>query len=456
MSLKERKPPRDYTQRRINRRKPMTEPRPSVRHDLESVARDIPSFPLSTTYPSERKIESASKQVAKAFKSQPSDMPKQDILDPLKSESPQRSTNGDSDSTIVPAANPLVFLPEGSEHATKSQPRFEPVKSVPQFRKVPPWRIDKSLRFSQHRPLQGTHAAGTTLLMLGPWTGLSPPTASHTVRAFTTKAPKLPTSTKKTERKPGLWQPAKPLPILKPTNAYLTLASRQTFRLHHPQCLLLVLDLNGTLLHRKVGSSNYTPRPFLPEFLNYCLSNHKVLIWSSATPKNVSAICARLFTTEQRTALLGEWARDTFGLNADQYAQKTQVYKGLDRIWANEKVQHTHHRSNMGGRWDQHNTLLLDDSVLKAIAQPHNLVQMPEFTKSGDSKAGNDVLGQVTSYLEEARMWDNVSSFVKTSRFKAEKDWGWDWSEMRNSRKSPTRNSDEEDGGVMLEEGMVF
>lgn len=85
------------------------------------------------------------------------------------------------------------------------------------------------------------------------------------------------------------------LPAPAPDAPYLSLASIPPVPLQTPQRLLLVLDLNGTLIHRPRRASNYHPRPFLHEFLAYCLANHSLLVWSSAIPSNVSAICAKLF-----------------------------------------------------------------------------------------------------------------------------------------------------------------
>lgn len=236
-------------------------------------------------------------------------------------------------------------------------------------------------------------------------------------------------------------------PIPKPDPAYLSFATCSAKRLEDPQSLLLVLDLNGTLLYRAKGSSNYKPRPNLTQFLAYCLSEHSALIWSSATPVNVTRICAQLFTPEQRPNIVGEWARDTLGLTPKQYANKVQVYKRLDRIWTNEALQSTHPKSDKGIRWGQHNTLLLDDSVLKASTQPYSLVEMPEFTDSLDQKEANaDVLGQVVSYLEEARMWDNVSSFVRSSKFEVDVASRWDW----DTKASSDEALDDQDGGVKL------
>ncbi|KAL9602611.1 MAG: hypothetical protein Q9219_001755 [cf. Caloplaca sp. 3 TL-2023] len=213
----------------------------------------------------------------------------------------------------------------------------------------------------------------------------------------------------------------RPPPIPVPNAAYSAQSAIVPTRLRSPQPLLLVLDLNGTLLYRPRASSAYQPRPSMRLFLAHCISNYRVLIWSSATPTNVTAICSKIFTQEQRSLLLGEWARDTLDLTPQQYQSKVQVYKRLDRIWGLERMQRAHPVYADGGRWSQKNTLLLDDSVLKASAQPYNAVIVPEFVKGGgdEQKAGTDVLGQVVTYLERARTYDDVSSFVRTQPFRA-------------------------------------
>ncbi|KAI4208068.1 MAG: hypothetical protein LQ346_000232 [Caloplaca aetnensis] len=226
-----------------------------------------------------------------------------------------------------------------------------------------------------------------------------------------------------------------PTPVPVPDPAYITLSAVPAIQLPYPQPLLVVLDLNGTLLYRPVASSHHKPRPSLQLFLTHCLANYSLLIWSSATPHNVRTICSRIFTSAERKTLLGEWARDTLDLTPEQYAAKVQVFKRLDRIWNNDSMQRAHPRYLNGGRWSQENTLLLDDSALKASAQPYNAVVVPEFAK-GDSIAkqnnGPDVLGQVVSYLETARTHNDVSSFVRKRPFKVNDGWACAWPEACN------------------------
>ncbi|KAL8772576.1 MAG: hypothetical protein Q9209_002237 [Squamulea sp. 1 TL-2023] len=242
--------------------------------------------------------------------------------------------------------------------------------------------------------------------------------------------------------------PAAPVPHA----AYLAQSAIATTKRPNPQPLLLVLDLNGTLLYRPKASSAYKPRPSLSSFLSHVISNYKVLIWSSAKSQNVTGICSQIFTKAQRKLLLGEWARDTLDLTPAQYSAKVQVYKRLDRIWSTDRIQRTHPDFQNGQRWGQWNTLLLDDSVLKSSAQPYNAVVVPEFTKNGVTEEvdGTEVLGQVVAYLETARMWDNVSSFVRKHPFRVDNHWRWDWTYGRALWADEGCESDEESGGVRI------
>lgn len=209
-------------------------------------------------------------------------------------------------------------------------------------------------------------------------------------------------------------QPLVDLPAPKPSAIYQTMAHAQPKLLRTPQRFLLVLDLNGTLLYRPKASTNFTPRPSLARFLDYCFAHHSVLIWSSAQPANVIRICEKLFNSTQRSLILGEWARDTLSLTKAQYAARVQVYKRLTRVWADSTLQSKHPQFDQGQRWGQHNTILIDDSAKKASSEPFNHVEVPEFIKGGAKEDGGKkgVLSQVIDWVEEARKWDNVSAFV--------------------------------------------
>ena len=211
---------------------------------------------------------------------------------------------------------------------------------------------------------------------------------------------------------------------------YLTQASLPPKQLSTPQPLLVILDLNGTLIYRKSRKfpPSFTKRANLTPFLDTLLKKYKVMIWSSSQPHTVKAVCQQLFPPDKRRALVVEWGRDMLGLSRSQYEAKTQVYKKLETVWASEAVQASYpgkqdnnsnnnnnnaeakenpptkkkrrKRKNKdkkgeqsqaeaqvqpnqfppGHRWDQTNTILLDDSNLKALSEPWNILEIPEFT----------------------------------------------------------------------------
>ncbi|KAG8532114.1 uncharacterized protein KY384_003751 [Bacidia gigantensis] len=275
-----------------------------------------------------------------------------------------------------------------------------------------------------------------------------------------------------------------------PTADYLSRVTKPPRHLLNPQPLLLILDLNGTLIARNRMTQYYRPRLHLPAFLSHCLSNYKILIWSSATPRNVQSLCSQLFAPDQLTQLVGIWGRDTLGLSKADYVEKVQVYKRLGTVWADEDVQRSCPGYTEGKRWGPWNTILVDDSMEKARGEPWNLVQVPELElvkvlgkderseKAGKrGKAGKkgqekkreetgveilevDVLAQVVGWLEEARMWSDVSAFSAAmgKRFAVGAGWIWNWGEEVSNvdnRVPSVEESDEEWKGFRDVEGGV-
>ncbi|KAL7273251.1 hypothetical protein RUND412_003909 [Rhizina undulata] len=230
-------------------------------------------------------------------------------------------------------------------------------------------------------------------------------------------------------------------PTPKPLKSYLALSSIPSKRLPAPQKLLIILDLNGTLLHRPgrrahSGSLHPVLRPGLKVFLDYLFNNFSVMVWSSAQPKNVDLMVNVVFTAEQRKSLMAVWARDTLGLTKNEFNQKTVVYKRLDRVWVGEhviaypygcvtKTESTEIETTTevalskqeGRRWDQRNSLLIDDTAIKAAAQPFNHVELSEFTATSEQLRRDSTLWECMGYLEEAKWADNVSAFVQERPF---------------------------------------
>ena len=203
----------------------------------------------------------------------------------------------------------------------------------------------------------------------------------------------------------------------KPQEPYLVQARSEPLFLSKPQSLLLVLDLNGTLLDRKRKTTICRLRPHLKDFVKYCLDQHSVVVWSSAKPENVAFMCSKVFTLEQRRKVLMEWGRERLGLSELEYWSKVQCYKRLENIWDDESLRKLHPESINGGRWDQSNTILIDDSALKASAQPYSHIEIPEFkSDSGVDEEKAKILVHVIQFLEEVRRWDDVSRFMRKTK----------------------------------------
>ena len=213
-------------------------------------------------------------------------------------------------------------------------------------------------------------------------------------------------------------------PAPEATQAYLEQARAVPVKSDVAKKLLVVLDLNGTLLvrPRKSNTQSFRIRPGVPAFLKYLFENHVVMVYTSTRPVNAEAMVNTLLTDDQRKRLAAIWARDKLGLTRAQYNDKVQVYKKLDKIWRDKRLQTTH--PDKAVVWDQSNTVLIDDSHLKALAQPHNLVLVPEFKKediiSASSKKHQVAIAAVQTghvrtlqaKLEELKYQTDVSQLI--------------------------------------------
>ena len=202
-----------------------------------------------------------------------------------------------------------------------------------------------------------------------------------------------------------------------PTQVYLDQASIEPFTVE-PRTLLIVLDLNGTLCQRGKAGEVTSTRPYLDDFLQYCLKQHRVMIWSSARTENTQRATQALFSKAQRDQLVGQWGRETLGLSQQAFLEKVQVYKRLDFLWASSVVQSSHPDFQDGGGWDQTNTILIDDSEKKAVSEPWNHVEVPEYTRAGrhQIETRTMTLRTLVGYIEKARRASDVSAFIKRHR----------------------------------------
>ncbi|RPD60739.1 hypothetical protein L227DRAFT_585891 [Lentinus tigrinus ALCF2SS1-6] len=225
-----------------------------------------------------------------------------------------------------------------------------------------------------------------------------------------------------------------------PSTSYLALAKQTPARVDDPTRLrkLLVLDLNGTLLHRSPNNPRARhherprdplgnllprlrpvhPRPYMSAFRSFLFAPETkswldVMVWSSAQPHSVDDMVDKCFGKD-RDKMIAIWARDTLGLSTEHYFQKVQTVKDLEKPWsllssrATGDVPSSPHSSIASTPLSSSEpsspsrpsdgsirtpldtispqahsaltTLLLDDSPRKAEVQPFNHVCIREYT----------------------------------------------------------------------------
>lgn len=308
-----------------------------------------------------------------------------------------------------------------------------PAASIMTAAERPTWYGDSSEAPYVHpststRPFAGpfslSHTPMPSNTPLGFWTT---PLSTHRVyntpnahHFSTTNTPSARGSTQNRSKKnrvsPRINTGKAPTPDVK----YLEKSAEASTELQTPQRLLVVLDLNGTLMFRRKvpgGSKSSSPvlRPGIKKFMDYVFENFEVMVWTSARPDNAELMVNAAFSPKHREKLLAIWARDTLGLTAMEYNQRSQVYKKLTRVWEGAFAIPA---AGDGQQWDQTNTVLFDDTDEKAKAHPHNLVCVSEFDGS-ESMCRNDcVLDQCIQYLETLKFQSNASAYMRAAPFK--------------------------------------
>ncbi|KAF3003034.1 hypothetical protein E8E13_006644 [Curvularia kusanoi] len=218
------------------------------------------------------------------------------------------------------------------------------------------------------------------------------------------------------------------LPPPAPTKAYMAQAAEDPSTIEPSGRILVILDLNGTLLYRPNRNvKTMIARPFLGPFLRYLFANFAVMVWSSARPENVSSLVQQSLEEDLRKSLVAQLARDAFNLKPEHYSANVQVYKNLELVWKRDEIQRQHPDYEKGGRFGQHNTVLIDDSMLKASAQPFNLLLISEFSAT-PQQLQEDKLRDVAGYLDVLRTQHDVSKFMKREPFRHDLNkWKYAW-----------------------------
>ncbi|KAJ5657951.1 uncharacterized protein N7484_001600 [Penicillium longicatenatum] len=319
--------------------------------------------------------------------------------------SPQNQAPTSFGAYNVPLWNPMNVNPTGQQmDATTGMPFMNPQflmnNSIPPFPMMP---------FNQMQAFQGMQPMST---MAGPAAQLS---QRERQRSSTP-----------------------PMTVPTPKKAYMQQASEKP-----QQCpkrpLLVILDLNGTLIcrkHRKLPPV-FAERPGLKHFLDELFQNYSVMIWTSSKPPTLSAIVKLLFPSKaHKRKLVACWGRDKFGLSNKQYNAKLQVYKQLHKVWNDQDIQLAYPGNSpkkkgvalqevkneqnstsklqfpAGQRWDQTNTVLIDDSKIKALSEPYNILEVPEFINDPNIDE-SELFQKVLARLDVLSHHDDVSKVLR-------------------------------------------
>ncbi|KAI2726650.1 hypothetical protein CBS147354_4365 [Penicillium roqueforti] len=273
--------------------------------------------------------------------------------------------------------------------------------------------------------------------------------------------------------------PTPPVKIPLPTLQYTNQASLKPEKTEK-RPLLVILDLNGTLIYRKLRKfpPKFARRTGLDEFLATLIKDYKVMIWSSSQPQTVEAVCEQIFPGPMHDAIVARWGRDKFGLTSVQYNKKLQVYKELHKVWAETNIQgafpgnehlknppasspgtNTPHKNRKqrlrdaeaakltaGHRWDQTNTILIDDSRTKASSEPYNILEIPEFSNDPNIDE-TELFNKVLRRLDYLAHHDDVSKVLHAWNERVEKGEG---TILDLDIGLHEDSVDDEDGGISL------
>jgi len=244
---------------------------------------------------------------------------------------------------------------------------------------------------------------------------------------------------------------------------------------------LIILDLNGLLIHRlykddyaktkhlfheqsnlgnissaeRKGNFAVWYRPNLKEFLIWLMDNFHVAIWSSVLQHNISPIVETLSPNEnERNRLLFWWNQEHCLVeddpNASDPKKSKSFYKCLSSVWDDAEITErwllNQPKSNLDVR---DHTLLIDDNKLKVRDNPPFTSIHPRAWKLFELYDDNhqlrifkddvlDIHGPLRKWLEGLLEWDGtVAEYVEQNPYvdppleeipKANNDsWGSGW-----------------------------
>ncbi|KAF9182931.1 hypothetical protein BGZ51_004344 [Haplosporangium sp. Z 767] len=218
------------------------------------------------------------------------------------------------------------------------------------------------------------------------------------------------------------FNPTRPIRCINPE--YMSIASGEPETTSELQSQLLILDLNGALLYR--GIKHITARPYVTSFLKFVFKHFRVMVWSSARPHRVDTMVQTVFGDKARE-LDRVWNRSHFRLPEVDYDRKVLTLKDLEFVWETfeEERQYAAQADQRvmrycGTRYDQRNTILIDDSLGKSQLQPFNHIHIQEFDADIAARGDDVELLKMEIYLQRVVHQRNVSAFIRRFPFNSE------------------------------------
>ncbi|KAJ5092335.1 hypothetical protein NUU61_007205 [Penicillium alfredii] len=370
-------------------------------------------------------------------------------------------------------------IPPGQAPSTAfgsfNMPLWKLVNNQPNLPAIPP--AMPHLNPSLFPPMMGNTPSPFSMLPMNPMFPFPP--IHHMSTMAGVSAPPLNAQDTRTRRMKS--RSPDPLVIPSPTEAYMQQALQTPQPCTFPRPLLVILDLNGTLIYRKQRKfpPKFARRTHLDWFLDVLTNKYAVMIWSSSKPETVNAVCQELFPAERQKSVVALWGRDKFGLSHAQYNNKIQVYKELHKVWANTNIQATypgnehlktspakgsggkfraHNKKRQqtnslspGQRWDQTNTILIDDSKLKALSEPFNILEIPEFTND-PAIDESTLFVNILHRLDVLAHHDDVSKLLRVWTDRVDQGEG---SILDLDIEVNEEKLDDEDGGINLPQNTI-
>ncbi|XP_076929171.1 uncharacterized protein LOC143593427 [Bidens hawaiensis] len=199
---------------------------------------------------------------------------------------------------------------------------------------------------------------------------------------------------------------------------------------------LLILDVNGLLADvlsdrpkdfiadKYMHGRAIFKRPYLDDFLRFCLERFHVAIWSSRTWKKLDPLVYFL-VRDLRWKLLFVWLSNKYYLSDRcqclnscidtlEVKHKSIVMKDLRKIWDEDGP----NNKWVKGTFNESNTLLVDDSPYKGLLNPKYTGIFPasySYKNSDDNFLGPE--GELQPYLEGLAAADDVRTYVAQHPF---------------------------------------